>query len=119
MARTSSARPPNRDVDQNDGSCFPVSPVPAFTSSNGLVVAVASGFVVDAVGAADVGTSVVDSPPESAACSSATCVYCCAFGAPRVGVGSNNTHPCPPMYTSGHACACSPFTWYTVGSCES
>ena len=36
-----------------------------------------------------------------------------------VGVGSNSTHPWPPMYTSGQACACRPFTWYTLGSCES
>src|SRR5881394_3934596 len=106
-ARTNKARPPKRVVDQNDGSECVFGASPALTSLNGLVVADANGFVVVAVEVGVVGTSVV-APPVSAACSSATWVYCCALGAPRVGVGSNSTHPCPLMYTSGHACACRP-----------
>src|SRR5437588_3630184 len=106
---TISALPPNRFVDQNDGSEDLEAPAPALTSESGLVVAAANGLVVVAVVVAVVGAIVVG-PPLGDACSSGTWVYCSAFGAPRVGVGSNSTHPCPPMYTSGHAWACSPRT---------
>src|SRR3954454_7556274 len=106
-----SARPPKRCVDQNDGSEFaPVEPVVS-TSPFGSVVAEPSVGFEPGVDVGTVAGSVVELLPP-VACSSTTWVYCSAFGAPRPGVGSNNTHPCPLMYTSGHACACSPRTWY-------